>query len=131
MKCYDYRKKASSSEELQFSEATLVNIALDNPATNTLGALVASLLISSHIPLSGPLPKVRAGSRSPTRDSVKQTQSLCSREVISVLEQESGLHFECGSAAGFVCSLHFGVMRLLDHLAVPFVAASIEHPSWL
>lgn len=76
MKCYDYRKKASSSSELQFSEATLVNIALDNPATNTLGALVASLLISSHIPLSGPLPKVRAGSRSPTRDSVKQTVTL-------------------------------------------------------
>lgn len=50
MKCYDYGQKVSSVEELQFSGATLVNIALDNPATNTVGALAASLLISPHVP---------------------------------------------------------------------------------
>lgn len=50
VKHWDYGQKVSSVEELQFSEATLVNIALDNPATNTVGALAVSLLISPHVP---------------------------------------------------------------------------------
>ena len=58
MNCYDYRKKVSSMEELQFSEATLVKIPLENPATNTVEALGASLLISSRVQVSGPLPGV-------------------------------------------------------------------------
>lgn len=45
-------------EELQFSEATLVKIPLENPATNTVEALGASLLISSRVQVSGPLPGV-------------------------------------------------------------------------
>lgn len=54
MNCYDYRKEVSSVKELQFSEAALVNVSLDDQATNTVEALAASLLISFHVQLSGP-----------------------------------------------------------------------------
>lgn len=57
MNCYDYRKKVFSVEDLQFSEATLVNIPLDAQAPNTVEALVASLLISSCVQWAGPLPE--------------------------------------------------------------------------
>lgn len=76
MNCYDYRKKVSSMAELQFSEATLVNVPLDDQATNTVEALAASLLISFHVGLSGPLPDAQAAQRHPTYGSGKQTQSL-------------------------------------------------------
>lgn len=49
-KRYDYGQKVSSVEELQFSEATLVTMALANPATDIVGALAASSLTSSHVP---------------------------------------------------------------------------------
>lgn len=44
-------------EELQFSEATWVNISLDNQATNAVEALGASLSISFLAQLSGPRPE--------------------------------------------------------------------------
>lgn len=46
----DYGQTVSSVEEPPFPEATLANVALDNPATQTAGALAASLPTSPRAP---------------------------------------------------------------------------------
>lgn len=53
MNCYECRKNTGSMEQLEFSEATLVNIPVDDQAASTGAAPAAPLLISPHTRCQG------------------------------------------------------------------------------
>lgn len=100
----------------------------------TTGALGPSSLISTRVQLSRPKTSPRSIlqlSVPGLRFSKTNTNHFAWLRWRGALEQESELHFQCGSARGFECSLDFFVVtKPLDHLPVSFAADTVECPQW-